>query len=75
MINREPKKLKKLTSYVIIFGLKTFFSIIKHVFPEKQSYLFYYNYVFKDKILFKYTQLNIEVDTIVVKKHISFKFC
>ena len=57
---------------MIMFGLKTFFSIIKLVFPEKQSYLFYYNYVFKDKILFKYTQLNIEVDTIVVKKHISF---
>ena len=57
---------------MIIFVLKTFFFIIKLVFPEKQSYLFYYNYVFKDKILFKYTQLNIEVDTIVVKKHISF---
>ena len=57
---------------MIIFVLKTFFSIITLVFPEKQSYLFYYNYVFKDKILFKYTQLNIEVDTIVVKKHISF---
>ena len=57
---------------MIMFGLKTFFSIIKLVFPEKQSYLFYYNYVFKDKILFIYTQLNIEVDTIVVKKHISF---
>ena len=57
---------------MIIFVLKTFFSIIKLVFPEKQSYLFYYNYVFKDKILFIYTQLNIEVDTIVVKKHISF---
>ena len=57
---------------MVIFVLKTFFSIIKLVFPEKQSYLFYYNYVFKDKILFKYTQLNIEVDTIVVKKHISF---
>ena len=49
----ERKKYLKncqLSSYVIIFGQVTFFSVKKLVFPEKRdSYLFYYhNTIIKD---------------------------
>ena len=44
----------ELTSYAIIFGQITFFSIIKLVFRGKRGfYLFHYNAVFKDRVLFK----------------------
>ena len=53
----ERKKFLKndsLTSYEIIFDQKTFFSIIKLVFLGKhECYLFYYNVIFKDRVLFK----------------------
>ena len=34
--------------------------------------LFYYNAIFKDRVLFRKTQSSIEIDVIVVKKHMSF---
>ena len=47
------------------------FLIIKPDFQVKlEFYLFYYNAFFKDCILFKWTRSSIEIDTIVVKKHI-----
>ena len=53
----ERKKFLKncqFTSYAIIFGQKTFFSIIKLVFRGKSGfYLFCYNAIFKDRVLFK----------------------
>ena len=43
------------------------------VFQEKREFhLFYYNAIFKDRMLFKWTQSSIEIDVIVVKKHMSF---
>ena len=43
----------QLTSNSIVFGQRTFFSIIKLVFREKhQYYLFYYNLIFKCCVLF-----------------------
>ena len=45
---------KMLISYAITFGQRTFFSIIKLVFQRKHEfYLFSYNGIFKDCILFK----------------------
>ena len=45
---------KHFTTYAIIFGQRTFFSIIKLVFRGKlESYFFFYNTVFKDHVLFK----------------------
>ena len=45
---------KVFTSYAIIFGPITFFSIIKLVSREKREfYLFCYNAVFKDSVAFK----------------------
>ena len=42
---------------MIIFGRITFLSIIKLIFQGKREfYLFYYNTIFKDHILFKQTQ-------------------
>ena len=53
----------------IIFGQRTFFSSIKLVFQGKrQFYLFYYDTIFKYRVLFKKAQSSIEIDIIVVKK-------
>ena len=71
---RERKFLKncQLTSYLVIFGQRTFFSITKLVFREKrESYLLSNNVIFKDRVLFKWTQSSIEIDVIVVKKNMS----
>ena len=54
-----------------LFGQKTFFSITELVFRGKRDFfLFYYNAVFKDCVLFKQTQGIIEIDVIVVEKHV-----
>ena len=59
----------------MIFGQRTFLSIIKFVSREKHEfYLFYYKAIFKDCILFKMTKSSIEINTIVVKKHMSLNF-
>ena len=49
---------------------------MKLVFQEKsESYLFCYNAILKDRILFKQTYPSIEIDVIVVKKHnVSLNF-
>ena len=60
---------------MIIFSQRTFFSIIKLVFRGKcKFYLFYYSIIFKDRVLFKQSQLSIEIDVIVVKKHVFLNF-
>ena len=57
-------------SYTIIFDQRTFFSIIKLVFRGKlEFYLFYYNPIFKDRVLFKQIRSSIEIGVTVVKKH------
>ena len=59
IFKRERKFLKsffncQLTSDVVIFGQRTFFSITKLVFREKrESYLLSNNVIFKDRVLFK----------------------
>ena len=56
-----------------MFGQRTFFSIIKFVFREKDEfYLFYFITIFKDRVLFKETRSSIEIDVIVVKKTYFF---
>ena len=56
---------------MIIFSQRTFFSIVKLVFRGNcKFYLFYYSVIFKDRVLFKQSQLSIETDVIVVKKHV-----
>ena len=58
---------------MITFSQRTFFSIIKLVFLGKRELdLFYYNTIFKDRVLFKQTLSSIETDVIVVKKRMSF---
>ena len=42
---------------------------------KRGFYLFYYNVIFKDCVLFKYNKSSVGIDVIVVKKHVSFKFC
>ena len=60
---------------MIIFGERTFFSIIKLAFRGKREfYLFCYYDIFKDRTLFKQTQSNIEIVVIVVKKHVFLYF-
>ena len=53
-IKEERKKFLKnchLTSYAIIFGQRTFFSLIKIVFQEKHEfYSFNNNVIFKDHV-------------------------
>ena len=53
----ERKKFLKncqLTSYAIMFGQRTFSSIVKLVFRGKREFnLFHYNAIFKDRVLFK----------------------
>ena len=62
-----------LSSYAAVVCQKTFFSIVKLILREKDVfYLFYYNVIFKDRVLFKYTRSSIEVDVIVDKKYMSF---
>ena len=55
LLKREGKKFSKnLSSYEMIFGETTFFSIIKLVFGGKREfYLFYYNAALKYRVLFK----------------------
>ena len=58
-----------------MFGQRTFFSIIKFVFGEKDEfYIFYYITIFKDRVLFKKTWSSIAIDASVVKKTFLFKF-
>ena len=65
-----------LLTYAIIFGQRTFFSIIKFVFREKRDfYLLYYNAIFRDHVLLHYTRSSIEIDVTEVKKHVFSKFC
>ena len=72
----ECKKFLKdchLTSYETKLGQRTFFSVIKLVFWEKHElYLFYCKAIFKDCVLFKWTQPSIETDVIVARKHPFF---
>ena len=53
-LKKEGKKFSKnLSSYEMIFGETTFFSIIKLVFGGKREfYLFYYNAALKYRVLF-----------------------
>ena len=49
---KENVKNSWLTPYAIIFGQRTFFSIIELVFWEKHEfYLRHYNVIFKDRVL------------------------
>ena len=77
MIKEEHDKFFKncqLTSYAIIFGPRTLFSIIKLAFSGKHEfYSFYNDIIFKDSIFFKKTQSSIKIDVIVVKKYMPFK--
>ena len=60
-----------------MFGQRTLFSIVNLVFLGYcESYLFYYNAIFEDRVLFKKTQLSIEIDVILKSKNICslFKF-
>ena len=60
---------------MIIFDQRPFFSTIKLAFRGKpEFYLFYYNAIFKDRVLFKQTQSSIEIDIIVAKKHVFLSF-
>ena len=66
---RNFLKTFNLTSYAIIFGQRTCFSIIKLVSRGKREfYLLYYNVIFKYRVLFKQTQSSIKTDVIVVKR-------
>ena len=63
----------QLSSFVLIFGQRTFFLIIKLVFRGKSEfYLFCYNAILKDCALFHWTQFSIEIDVTVVKKTFFF---
>ena len=63
----------QLSFYTIIFGRKTVFLVIKLVFRGISGfYLFYYNAILKDCVLFNWIQLSIEVDITVVKKTFAF---
>ena len=45
------------------------------IFWEKREfYLFYFNSIFKDRVVFKETQSSIAIDVIVVKKHPFLNF-
>ena len=76
MIKEERKKLIRnyyITSYPLIFDQRTFFSIIKLVPQRKREvYLFYYNAILKNRVLFKSTHSSIEIGVIVVKKRMPF---
>ena len=73
--NTETELKKALLIKKLIFGQRTFFSIIKIAFRGKpEFYLFYYNAIFKDGVLFKQTQSSIEIDVIVVKKYVFLNF-
>ena len=53
-----------------MFGQRTLFSIVNLVFLGYcESYLFYYNAIFEDRVLFKKTQLSIEIDVILKSKN------
>ena len=66
---RKIFKNCQLSSYAIIFGHRTFFLIIKLIFRGKSEfYLFCYNAILKDCVLFYWTQLSIKIDVTVVKK-------
>ena len=68
---------KKLLTYFVCDNIaeRAFFPIIKLVSPGKREfYLFYYNAIFKDSMLFKQTQSSTEIDFMVVKKTCLFKF-
>ena len=54
---------------------ENFISIIKLFFRRKlEFYLFCYNAVSKDHVLFKQTQSSIEIGVIVVKKYVFLNF-
>ena len=57
----------------MISAQRTFFPIIKLVFGgQHEFYLFHYNAILKDHITLKSTRSSIEIDGIVVKKHMHF---
>ena len=61
---------------MIVFGQRTFFSIIKLVFRGKREfYSFYYNAVLKDCALFKQTQSSIEIDVMLCLFKFRRKVC
>ena len=52
-----------------------FFSVIKLVFRgERECYLFCYYVIFRYCVFFRYTQSSIEIEVIVVKKHMFLNF-
>ena len=58
-----------------MFGQRTFFSTVKLVLQGKREiYVFYQNANLKDCVLFKQTLLSIEIDVVVVKKHVFLNF-
>ena len=76
-IKGERKKFLRnyqRTSHAVIFGQRTFFSIIKLAFREKKHEpdWVYVNVNFKDCVLFKKSLSNIEIDFTVIQKHMSF---
>ena len=65
------RNFSETVNLLLVFGQRTLFSIIKLVFREKREfYLFCYNVVSKDHVVFKKTQPSIEIDIIVVKKYV-----
>ena len=73
----RTKNFKKRLTYFLCNNIwsEKFISITKLVFHVKRElYLFYYNTIFKDHILLKQTQSSIEIDAIIVKKHVFFNF-
>ena len=52
--------------------VRTFFSIVK--LEKREFYSLYYNAIFKDSILFRWTGSSFEIDATVVKKHVFLKF-
>ena len=79
LIKGERKKYIyiKLLTYFLCDNIwsENVFSIIKLVFRGKREFcLFYYNVILKDRVLFKQAWSSIEIDGIVVKKHVFLSF-
>ena len=77
---KRKQFFKKLLTYYLCDNIQPenlFSGLRELVFREKTwVFFFYYNAIFKDCALFKYSKLSIEIDIIIVKKHIYlFKFC
>ena len=75
ILKENVRNFKKLLAYLWWDNIlsKNFVFYRKPVFRGKcQSYVFNYNVILKDRVLFKKSQPSIETDVIVVKKNIRF---